>query len=143
MDLDLVGSADEDPERTARLMDAWLDRPPPGQPTALVVGAGNGAWYGAEIALARRGRVIGDGEGQFSVVGQAREGLRLAFGAGHAYFDIGFAQLARALGDHLLGPMLAGRRPPGAIVRLRPELRPTQGLELGRIGRFVPHAPGA
>jgi hypothetical protein len=39
--------------------------------------------------------------------------------------------------------MLAGRKPAGAIVRLRPELRPTQGLELGRIGRFVPHAPGA
>lgn len=139
MDLDLVASADEDPARAERVLEAWLDLPEARRPTALVVGAGNGAWYGAEIALARRGRTIGDGPGQFSVVGQAREGLRLAFGLGHAYLDVGFEHLARALAEHLLEPMLARKQPAGTIVRLRPQLRPTPTLDLLRVGRFEPY----
>ncbi len=139
IDLDLVAGIDEDVERAARTVHAWLSRPADLRPTALVVGAGNAAWYGTEFALAMRGRVIGEGTGQFAVIGQARHGLRLAFGAGHAFVDLDFRHLARALADRLLAPLLAGERPLETVIRLRPDLRPTDGLNLLQLGRFEPH----
>jgi LacI family transcriptional regulator len=117
-------------------IERWLALPTNEQPTALAIGAGNQSWYEVEEALARMGRVIGDGPGEFAVAGQAWHGLSLAFGHGHYFEDISLESLAETAVCKLLLPLLAGERLSQPVQRILPELRPVRSLELRRYCTF-------
>jgi LacI family transcriptional regulator len=116
----------------------WLALPLDEQPTALAIGTGDHSWHEIEEALARIGRVIGDGSGEFAVAGQASHGLCLAFGDGLYFEDISLESLAETAVSKLLLPLLAGKKLQQSVQRILPELRPVRSLNLRRYCSFVP-----
>jgi LacI family transcriptional regulator len=126
---------------SAYYLDRWLALPSSDQPTALALGAGDHVWYAAEEALARVGRVIGNGPGQFAVAGQATHALLLAFGQGFYFEDISFQSIAETAVTDLLLPLLDGQSPAQPIRRILPTLRPAPSRDLGRYCRFRRYDP--
>lgn len=120
----------------AACLDRWLAMPLEQQPTALAIGMGNTAWHETEKMLARAGRVIGDGPGEFAVAGQASRDLSLAFGQGRYFEDISLESLAETAVQDLLLPLLAGESVPQPVRRILPELRPVASLDLRRYCAF-------
>jgi DNA-binding LacI/PurR family transcriptional regulator len=130
----LFGSRAEAIEATEPLLEGWLSLPEGEQPTGIVIGTGATEWHAIERALARRGRVIGDGPGQLAVVGQGAacsgSGVSLAFGHGRCFSDVGYASIAEGVAADLLPPLLAGQAPSPPIRRILPYLIPTGSLGL-------------
>jgi LacI family transcriptional regulator len=122
-------------------MEGWLSLPPERQPTALVIASGNAAWEGVELALARRGRVMGSGTNDLAVAGVSDPGLRLLFGHGFAYQEIEFRRLAQSLSERLLLPLLSGQPVPQPVVRIQPSLQPLPSRELLRSDLFPVSRP--
>jgi DNA-binding LacI/PurR family transcriptional regulator len=118
-------------------LERWLALPLDEQPTALAVGMGNTAWREVEEALARVGRVIGDGPGEFSVAGQANHNLSLAFGHGLYFEDISLESLAETAVVDLLLPLLNGEPLQQPVRRILPELRPVGSQNLRRYCAFL------
>jgi LacI family transcriptional regulator len=109
-------------------VEKWLNLPEERRPTALLIGAKNDAWLGAELALARRGQKIGDEPGQFAVAGFAGGDLRLLFGKGHMFATVEQKELAVALVHELLLPLLQQTGPANPVLLMRPKLIPTKQL---------------
>lgn len=126
---EFVFSGADDRAQVEACMDIWLSLPPERQPTALAVGAGQPAWLGAELALARRGRRIGDGPGEFAVAGTSQV-TTLLFGQGLAFQHLQVSTLAKVMAQDLLLPLLSGVPNPGPVVRLHPVLCPLESLNL-------------
>ncbi len=101
-------------------MTRWLTMDPNRAPTALVIGTGNEAWLGAELALARAGRRIGPDD--FGVCGACDLGLTLLFGEGRGYRDLDLPRLARAMAEQLLCPLLREGSVSPTVVRALPVL---------------------
>lgn len=121
-----------------KAVERWLDLPAPAAPGALVVGAGSTAWRTIELALARRGRRIGHGPGEMPVVGTAGPDFVLLDGDAHTFRGMHTLDMARALVDRLLLPLLqsggsGSDKTESTLpnsVRLRPALEPVPTLRL-------------
>jgi LacI family transcriptional regulator len=113
---------------------AMLDWPPDERLTALVVGASNNPMWGIERALARHGKRIGYGDGDFAVAGMMNPGSQLLFGQAYGYAEADIRPLAKAQADQLQ-KLFAGEKSQSPIVRILPELKPLRSLCLGEVAR--------
>jgi DNA-binding LacI/PurR family transcriptional regulator len=109
---------------------SWFTLPREEQPTAIIIGTGDSEWHLIERQLALQGRTIGDGPDQVAVAGHATPSLRLAYGQGHVFGDVGFASIGQVAVDDLLLPLLRDEVPACPIQRILPELVPAQQLNL-------------
>ena len=121
-----------EPEDAEQIVEMWFSLPEAMRPTAAVIGAGNNAWYGIERALFRRGLFIGEEPGDFAVCGQSYEGLYLTFGTAYAFQDLDLRNLAAAMVDRLLLPLLSQQKPSERIIRILPSLAPVKSHLLRR-----------
>jgi len=121
-----------EPEDAEQIVEMWFSLPEAMRPTAAVIGAGNNAWYGIERALFRRGLFIGEEPGDFAVCGQSYEGLFLTFGTAYAFQDLDLRNLAAAMVDRLLLPLLSQQKPSERIIRILPSLAPAKSHLLRR-----------
>ena len=111
--------------------EAWLSRRDGTVPTALVVGATSEAtWRGIELALARRGRVMGSRPEDFMVTGLHYERQPLLFGQAQVFSGIDALHLTDAMCRQLLAPILQKRSLEQPIVRIFPNWRSLDSLEL-------------
>ena len=119
----------------------WLAAPPASQPSAIVLGASDdAAWRGLELGLARIGRRLGEGVGEFAVVGLHQTASPLLFGQAQGFSQTDLAHLTETLCLSLLAPMLLGETPPECVLRVCPEMRPMPSLELLEYVHFS-HGP--
>jgi LacI family transcriptional regulator len=123
-------SKHSDDPRFPEHITSWFTLPREEQPTAIIIGAGDPEWHLIERELALQGRTIGDGPDQVAVAGQASPFLRLAYGQGHIFADVGFASIGQVAVDDLLLPLLCDEVPACPIQRILPELVPAQQLNL-------------
>ncbi|HZP84259.1 MAG TPA: LacI family DNA-binding transcriptional regulator [Chthonomonadaceae bacterium] len=121
----------------AKMLD-WLALPPPQQPTAAVIGAGNAAWQGIELALATVGRRIGSGAGEFAVAGESHQNMQLLFGNGYTFERVELTDLAHVMARQLLWPLLAGQPLEKTVLRVLPTLRQVESLQLLNYVSFCP-----
>lgn len=117
-----------------RQMENWLSLPPETRPTAVVLSAGDYAWRGMELALAKAGLRCGDAPGEFGAMGSGSPGLHLLFGQGRAYQELELHHLAHTMVDRLLIPLLKRLPTEENVIRLMPELRPLPSLGLNLDG---------
>ena len=117
-------------------MENWLAMAPEERPTALIVGTGNLAWQAAENVLALHGRRIGEKEGEFTVVGTSIGSFSLSFGEAHAFQSLAFENLAEAMFEHILKPILEARPVTVPVVRILPQLAPLPSLDQLRYVQF-------
>ncbi len=127
--LDYIRNVGDNPRDAERRLEEWLRLPEDQQPTAIAMAAGNSAWRGIEIALARVGRRIGFGPGDMSVAGESHEGLSLLFGEAEAYSHLEVTDLAERMAEDLLIPLLCGKHP-DPVVQVSPVLKPLTSFKL-------------
>lgn len=128
-DDDLIATTEDGEEATERALHKWLNMPEQVRPTAIVIGAANREWRQTEIALARKGLLLGYGSGDVAAVGTCNSGHSLLFGTAHAYSDVELSDLAEKMSESLLIPLLEGCHPK-PVVRVNPALRPMPTLSL-------------
>ncbi len=126
----LISENPDSSEITREIFRRWLDLPPPQRPTALAVGAGNGEWEMVELEMARRGRKIGEGAGEFAVAGITGVPLSLLFGQGHTFLHHDFSDLAEAVAVRFLPALLRGEAVDQTIIQVCPELSPLPSFDL-------------
>jgi LacI family transcriptional regulator len=117
------------PAAEAQMM-RWLAMPEADRPTALVCGANRWAWHGVEKALAGSGRRLGWEQDDFCMVGNIEPGDQLLFGEAMTFQEVGLPQLAQEMTTRLLLPLLTEQPREASVVRLNPELAPTQSMHL-------------
>lgn len=127
-------------EDAERQMEAWLNLPPEQQPTAVVITADNEGWYGAERALARHGKFIGEQPGDFGVSGQCQPGLRLALGTAHAHQNIDLNALGAILAKQVVLPLLTNSEPAHRVIRYLPEMTEVETQALRGLVTPIAHA---
>lgn len=127
---DFIGRIGSQPQAT----ETWLARrmmlPETERPTALVMGVGSDPWQEIELWLAQRGQRIGDTDGALAVCGQRETEAPLLFGDAWAYSEVALADLAQAITERALIPLLTEKTPPERVIRLLPALRPCATLRL-------------
>lgn len=111
-------------EDAERAVEQWFRLPERQQPTAAVITADNEGWHGAELALAKRRRFIGDSPVDFGVSGQCQPSLRLAFGSALAHVNIDLDILGTTLAKELLLPLMEEQEPKSRVIRILPEMTP-------------------
>jgi len=94
------------------------------RPTALVIANGNHAWHIVEKCLALHGIYMGEKTGEFSVAGMCVGPVSLSFGEAVAYQEISFGQIASAMFDRCLVPIIKREPISTPIVRVCPPLTP-------------------
>jgi LacI family transcriptional regulator len=128
---DLVFHGSDFSREAEGVVAGWFALPKTRRPTALAVGADSAAWEHLELALARRGLLLGDQPGQIAIAGNTGGPLHLLFGRGHV-FDVDFFPLARVGCERLIGPLLRGEaavrtgRPLPARPAPDPDARPAR-----------------
>ncbi len=127
---DWVARIDAYPEGVEACMARWMALPEDARPTAIALGAGAAAWEAIEIALARRGQRIGYGPSDVAVAGTSNIDVRLLFGEGHVYRGLDFFDLARAMCERLVLPLMRGEALEEPVLHVCPALHPTKGLHL-------------
>ncbi|MGC8668717.1 MAG: LacI family DNA-binding transcriptional regulator [Chthonomonadales bacterium] len=124
-----IAEVPEGVEAACAAAERWLDASSGAAPDAIVIGAGPAAWLGVEVALVRRGRCIGTGPSDVVVTGIGST-TPLLYGQAVCYDGADLVLIAAAMVDALLVPMLSGRMPSSAVVRLVPPLRRRPSLDL-------------
>ena len=136
MDPAWIAEGDSSAEFAEAAMERWLAMPADVAPTAAVVGTGNNIWTGIESVLARNGRCLGEGPGEFPVVGTTSGDLVLSFGHGVAYQNTALHDLADQMYTRLLAPLISQGVVDEPVIRILPELTPVHSLEQLRYVSF-------
>ena len=131
-----IAEGDSSVEFAEAAMERWLTMPAGTAPTAAVVGTGNNIWTGIESVLARNGRCVGEGAGEFPLVGTSSGGLTLLFGHGMAYQNTALHDLADQMYTRLLAPLITQGGVGEPVIRILPELTPVHSLEQLRYVSF-------
>lgn len=129
------------PESEA-LMVGWLSSPAPECPTAAVMGASDdSSWRGLELALARLGRRLGEGPGEFAATGLHHTDSPLLFGHACGFSQTDLGHLMETLCVSLLTPLLRGEAPETNVLQVCPPMREMDSFDLLNYARFAQAAP--
>ena len=115
----------------------WRAEPAALRPSAVALGASDDmTWRGLELGLARAGLRLGEGAGEFPVVGLHHTDAPLLFGQAQGFSQTDLGHLTETLCAELLAPLLRGEVPAECVLRVCPEMRPMQSLQLLNYVRF-------
>jgi DNA-binding LacI/PurR family transcriptional regulator len=120
-----VSDRGETVQAAYRQVSDWMDAPSRERPTGIAIGAANAAWHGAERALHERGIRIGDGDDEVSVAGQTGTELTLWEGRGWRFTDLMPGNMGERMAAELLLPALADQPVERPVLRILPQLVPT------------------
>ena len=133
----LAGYGADRDRRVEERVGQWLAEPSSSRPTAVVLGASDDAtWRGLELGLARAGRRLGEGPGEFPAVGLHHSNAPLLFGSAQGFSQTDLGHLTQTLCDVLLAPLLRGELPVECDLRITPPMRPMTSLGLLDYVRF-------
>lgn len=125
-----IQSIGSEPLETATRFASWMARPEAERPTALVMGVGRHAWEEIELWLAARNERIGEQAGAFGLCGMRGDEVPLLFGEAYVYAQTNLADLARAMAEQAVLPLLRGDEPASQTIQYLPELVSHPSLRL-------------